>query len=100
MLLWTWVAVGAIGLGATAFALRTPDDAAAIITGTIGAITWGVWTYGSLNIQVVTQCCVRNLSYPSVTLLGLALSLIPMYIALTGPTELVDRARDTRQEDL
>jgi len=96
-----WLFVGLVAILATALALFTDDDGLAIIGGTAGTITWGVWTYGTLNVRVVGDAVTYTFTMPSLTLLGIALALLPAYIALTGPVELVQRANGgTRPEDL
>ena len=87
-----WLFVGCLGVLATVGALVTSDDGVAIIAGVAGAITWGVWTYGTLDLVVVGDSVTYTFTMPSLTLLGLMLALIPSYVALTGPVELVGRA--------
>lgn len=96
-----WLFVGVVAILATALALFTDDDGVAILAGTAGTITWGVWTYGTLNVRVVGDSVTYTFTMPSLTLLGIMLALLPAYIALTGPVELVARATGgTRPEDL
>jgi len=97
-----WLFAGAVAILATGVALGTDDDGVAILGGTAGTITWGVWTFGSLNVDVVADSgSVVTVTNPSLTLLGIALALVPAYVALTGPVELVQRAASgTRTEDL
>lgn len=87
-----WLFVGCLGVLATLGALVTADDGVAIIAGVAGAITWGVWTYGTLDLVVVGDSVTYTFTMPALTLLGLMLALIPSYVALTGPVELVSRA--------
>ena len=109
MLLSVWLFIGVIAIGATAIALSTQsegarlwpnDDAVAIISGVVGFSAWGVWTYGSLNIEVAGDAVVYTFSSPAITYFGIALSLIPGYIALTGPVNIVRRARETDATDV
>lgn len=95
-----WLFVGLIAILATAAAVLTTDDAIAIVGGALGFISWGIWTFGSLDVEVVSEGQTLTFTHPELALLGVALALIPGYIALTGPVEIVSRARDPRVEDL
>lgn len=75
-------------------------EAMATIGGVVGFILWGVWTFGALNITVVGDSTTFSFSHPELAILGVAMALVPGYIALTGPVELVKRARDTRMDQV
>lgn len=96
-----WLFTGFVAILATAMALFVDDDGLAIVAGTAGTITWGIWTYGTLNVRVVGDSVTYTFTMPALTLLGIALAIVPAYIALTGPVELVQRAHGgTTTEDL
>lgn len=95
-----WIFIGVVAILATGAAVATTDDGVAIMAGVLGFITWGVWTYGSLDLRVVGDSVTYSFSMPSVTILGIALALIPGYIALTGPTEIINRHRQPDTEEL
>jgi hypothetical protein len=78
----------------------TTGDALAMLGGVVGFVLWGVWTFGTLNIQVVAESVVYDFTHPELTILGVVLALVPGYIALTGPIELISRARDADVRDL
>lgn len=75
-------------------------DDIAIVGGVVGFILWGVWTFGTLNIEVVDGSSTTVFTHPELTLLGIAMALVPGYIALTGPIELIKRARDPAADQL
>lgn len=109
MILSAWLFIGTIAflwtlvtlLGAVYFDSRDPDgDGLSIISGTIGFVLWGVWTYGTLEISVVSGGSELTFTHPSLTILGVAMALIPGYIALTGPIDLINRAREPRTDDI
>jgi len=110
MLQLTFLFVGVAGILATAVALSTQtqaaalfpaDDGIAIISGVVGFVAWGIFSYGALNVEVVTDSGgVVSTSMPAVTYFGVALALIPAYIALTGPVNIINRARNTEAKDL
>jgi len=101
MLETTWLFVGVIAVLATIGAVLTNDDGVAIVAGILGFIAWGVWTFGSLNVEVVTQTGdIVAFSNLAATMLGIALALIPGFIALTGPVEIVSRVRDTQMDEV
>lgn len=96
----TFLFVGTVALITTIMALLTPDDAMAIITGVSGFLSWGLIAYGSLDVQVVGDSTTFTFTQPSVTVWAIVMALIPAYIALTGPTELVNRFRQPSQQNL
>jgi mannitol-specific phosphotransferase system IIBC component len=97
----TWVFVGVVSVLATIGALLTDDNGMAILTGILGFVAWGIWTFGALNIEIITDSgVVLTKSNPAAAILGVALALIPGFIALTGPVEIVSRVRDTRMDEV
>lgn len=101
MLLEAWLFVGFVAVLATGAALVTPDDGMAIVAGVAGLIAWGVWTFGTVEVHRPIQGNPElTFSEPALTLLGIALALVPAWIALTGPVELVSRYRDGRLEEI
>lgn len=95
-----WLFTGLLALLTTIAAVTTTDDAIAIMAGVLGFISWGVWTFGALNIEVTEGSTPIVVSNPELAILGIAFSLVPAYIALTGPVDVVRRARDPSTEDL
>lgn len=94
---WTLVTVWA------AVAVDSTDnsgDALATVGGVVGFILWGVWTFGSLEIVVVGEGVTYSFTHPEIAILGVAMALIPGYIALTGPIELISRAREPDVRDI
>lgn len=100
MLIQTWAFVGALAVLVSGLAVLTSDDGLAIMTGVAGFILWGVFTFGALNLERATRCCIQTFSYPSVALIGIMLSLGPGYIALTGPVNIISRVRDPSSDEL
>jgi len=110
MLQLTFLFVGVTAILATGVALSTQtqaaalfpnDDGIAIISGVVGFIAWGFFAYGALNVEVVTDSGTTvATSMPAVTYFAVALALIPGYIALTGPVNIINRARDTSAKDV
>jgi len=109
MILSAWLFVGAIAFVWTlvtviAAAYADPrdrqGDAVAIIGGTLGTVLWGVWTYGTLEIVVVDSTTTYSFAHPELTILGIAMAMVPGYIALTGPIELINRAREPRTDEI
>lgn len=101
MLQATWLFIGVIAALATGIAVLTSDNGVAIVAGALGFIAWGIWGFGAFDITIVTDSGgTETFTYPAVAILGFVLGVIPGYIALTGPVDLVSRARDTTPEDL
>jgi len=89
-----WLFVGGVAVLATAAAVLTTDDGVAIVAGVAGALSWGIWSFGTLNVEVVDGAGgTITFTSPALTLLGVAFALLPLFVALTGPVALVDRAR-------
>lgn len=86
-------AVVAAGRGET-------GDALATVAGVVGFVLWGVWSFGSLNIIVVGEVVTYHYAQPELALVGIVLALVPGYIALTGPIELISRWRETEPRDV
>jgi expansin (peptidoglycan-binding protein) len=106
-----WLFVGTVAILSTGVALSTKtevaglygsDDGIAIFSGIVGFLSWGVWSYGALNLELVTNTGeIVTMAIPEVTYFGVAMALIPGYIALTGPAETISsRYRDTEAKDI
>lgn len=95
-----WLFTGLLATLATAAAIITNDDGFAVMAGIVGFVTWGVWTFGSLNVEVFADSTTYTVSTPELTILGIAWALVPGYIALTGPVNIIQRYRDAEMRDL
>jgi hypothetical protein len=95
-----WWFIGMIATLATGLALLKNDDGLATLTGVLGFVGWGVWTYGAFSLEIARNATIYSFSEPAVALVGVALALIPGWIALTGPMEILGRYRDIGQENL
>jgi len=93
-----WLFTGAISAIVSLVAILTQtqaaatipqDDGVAIVAGVIGFVSWGVFAFGALNVRVVGDAVTYTFSMPSVAILATILALVPGYIALTGPAEIV-----------
>ena len=100
MIAQAWLFVGGVAILASGLALLTDDDGLATLTGILGFVAWGVWTYGALDVNVVRDATVYGFSEPAVAILGIAFALVPGWIALTGPIEIVSRYRNVRQDQI
>lgn len=109
MILSAWLFVGCIAFVWTLVTLLAavyfdPQDSSgdglSIIAGTIGFVLWGVWTYGTLEISVVSNGTELTFTHPELTILGVSMALIPGYIALTGPIDLINRARQPKTDEI
>lgn len=100
MLVHAWLLVAGMGALFTLAAMLTPDDGWAIVTGAAGFVAWGIAAYGSLEVEIASEGVTIGFSMPAVTLFCTIMALIPGYVALTGPTDIVRRYRNARPEDL
>lgn len=103
-----WIQVGRIAVVLTlaTVTLAAVSDAEgggeslATFLGVAGFVTWAVWTFGALNVAVQSGGTETVYQHPSIAILGVVLALVPGYIALTGPFEVVARARDGDLRDV
>lgn len=95
-----WLFLGSVAVLTTGAALLTTDDGLAILLGVAGFGAWGMTAYGSLDMQLLSGGSEFTYQMPAVTIVCAGLSLIPLYIALTGPTEIVNRARDPQAKEI
>lgn len=104
-----WLFIGAIAFAWTVLAViaaayldstNARADGVVSNAGVIGFILWGVWTFGALNIEVVDEGSTVTFTHPELAIAGVAMALIAGYLALTGPIELIGRARDPSQREL
>ena len=95
-----WLFVGLIATLATSGAVLSNDDALAIILGVMGFVSWGIWTYGTFEITVVDGGVTYAFSEPAISVFGIVMAMLPLYIALTGPIELAKNATGTAPDDL
>jgi len=109
MLQAAWLFVGLVALLSTGVAASTRTQAArlfpnsdgiAIFAGIIGFLSWGFWAFGCLNIEIATNDgTLVTYQLPELAYLGVALALIPGYIALTGPANIITRSTDNPTTD-
>lgn len=100
MLLAAWLFVGAVAVLVTIGVVLADDDGVAIVGGALGTVLWGVWTFGAFDIEVASNGVVLTFTSAPVAIVGVVCALVPAYIALTGPIELVGRAREGRVDEL
>jgi len=104
-----WLFVGVISILATGVAVATQTellgastnaDGIAILSGIVGFVSWGVWTFGTLDVRVVGDSVTYTFSMPPLTFLGIVLMLVPGWIALTGPIEIASRYKQPESKEV
>lgn len=100
MLLSAWLFIGVLALLASGVAIATEDNGIAMVAGTLGFVLWGLWAFGALNVEVVDNGSTLTFELVEVAIVGFAMAMIPGYIALTGPIELISRHRDPDVRDI
>lgn len=104
-----WLFTGVVAILATGVALSTQtetvaksgqSDGIAIMSGIAGFVSWGVWSFGTLDVTVVGDSVTYSFSLPSLTMLGVMLALVPGYIALTGPADIIARSREPNSREV
>jgi hypothetical protein len=93
-----WLFIGALGVGCTATTLWTDDDETGMIVGALGFVTWGVWCFNALNVEVAEGGTVFQFSMPYVVLIGLCWAAPCLFVLLTGPIDAVGKSEETREE--
>jgi len=100
MIVALWLFVATVGLLATAGAVLTNDDGVAILAGIAGVGAWGLAAFGALDLVVVSNGTEVAAQYPPITVFCAGMSLIPLYVALTGPINIVRRTRNPDADKL
>jgi len=105
-----WLFVGVVSILATGVAVGTQTellgastnaDGIAILSGIVGFVSWGVWTFGTLEIETPIEGNPDLVfASPALTFLGIVLMLVPGWIALTGPIEIASRYKQPESKDV
>jgi len=98
----TWLFLGTLATLSTLAAVLIPArlDTIAIVAGVVGFILWGMVAYGALNLVVVGDAVTYTFSMPPVTVVTAMISLLPGYVALTGPVDLIAKARSPQAREI
>lgn len=100
MILAAWLFIGTVATLVTAGTILVPDDGWAIVLGVAGFVSWAIVAYGAFDVTVVGDSVTYSFAMPIVTLFALIMSIIPGYIALTGPVDLITSWRTTDADEL
>lgn len=92
-----WLFVGAMAALATGAAFRSEDNADATLFGAVGLVTWLVWSYGALSIEVADGGVVFEFNAPAVALLGVVFAAVPGVVAILGALDVFGET--TERED-
>ena len=94
-----WVFTGLVAAGATRLAVTTDNDNIAIVSSSLGLVSWLVFAFFSLSITIYDQTGSPHTDrYPAMAAWGLAMAAPNLYILIEGPLEKVkDRERTTRE---
>lgn len=78
MLIQAWIALLAIAVAVTAWALFTESDDIALLASVVGSVVWIALAYGALNIEVYseTQDAFVTQPHEALTLLALGALLL------------------------
>lgn len=100
MLVHAWVLAAVLAVLTTIGAVLSNDQGQAIVAGLLGFVTWGVFVFGTFNVEVHAGTSTIHYSMPSVAIMGVAMALVPGYIMLTGPIDLIGRYRNPDQSEI
>lgn len=72
-----------------------------IVGASAGLVIWGVWTFAAISgVEVASDATVYNFRMAPVALVGIAMALPNLYLALLGPIEIIGRVNDTDMTDV
>lgn len=94
-----WLFIGVVAVAATGVCVMTTDNALAMVLGVMGTLIWWLFAYGALDVSVASDAVAYSYTMPSIGLFGIVMSLLPAYVALTGPLKLLERS-DTDPRDV
>jgi hypothetical protein len=86
----TLLFVGSLAFIATYIASSTPEPDRSTLYSVLGLFSWGLFSLGSLNVEVVTNDTITAIAYPPLALLGACFGVVCIYLALTEPIELMN----------
>lgn len=102
-----WLFLGTIAfiwtiLNVIASSIVTVETYDFVIVASVAAlITWGVWLFAAVSgVEVAAESTVYTFKMAPVALVGLAMALPNIYLALVGPIEILDRVNDTSVRDV
>jgi hypothetical protein len=103
-----WLFLGILGtfwqfLALSSMIYFNPQGEGSIVqffTAVLAFICYGVFTYGSLSVRVVGDAVTYEFTMPSVTLVGVALTVSAGFLVLSEPLDAVNQYRGATQEDL
>jgi len=99
MIALAWVFLGAIGVVSTYLSLTADNDDLVIITGLIGTLAWLLFAFYALDVTIYDQAGTLHTDrYPAMALFGLAMAAPNLYIAITGPLELMSNRERLERE--
>lgn len=94
-----WIFTGVVAAGATYVSITTENDQIAIISGLIGTVSWLLFAFYSLSITIYdANGSPQTDRYPAAAAWGLVMASPNLYIALTGPLEIVHNRDQVREE--
>lgn len=94
-----WVMLGLIAAGFTYLTLTTDNDQLAIISGLVAMFSWLLFGYFALGITIYDQTGTPHTDrYPAMAAYGLMMALPNLYVAITGPLEIIRDREGLRRE--
>lgn len=94
-----FIFLGVLAASLFAAALYTRDDSAAIVSGLLDFVVWGVWAFACFNVEVSDGAgSIVTREYPALAIIAAVFALIGLYVALTGPVALLNPSQHTPME--
>lgn len=94
-----WVALFAFASCASYVTLtRTEDDQLLLITGFIAFFAWALFAFSALGVTESSSGVTTTFRYPEMTAFGLMMAAPNLYVALSGPLNIIKDREQLRGE--
>lgn len=100
MILEGWLFIGVVAFAATYVTLTTQQDDVGIMFGLVGLLSWAVFAFQSLHVEVLAGGVTDPVSYSfaAVSVWGIALAVANLYVVVNGPIAIIDQRGRADQE--
>lgn len=91
--------IGVVAAGASYITLTTSNNDVAIVAGLIGCFSWLLFAFFALDVTVFDDSgAAQTVRYPALTAWGLMMAVPNVYVALTGPLEIISEQAPRKNE--
>ncbi len=91
--------IGVVAAGASYLSVTTSNNDVAIVTGLVGSFSWLLFAFFALDVTVFDDSgAAQTVRYPALTAWGLMMAAPNLYVALTGPLEIISEQAPSEKE--